>query len=78
MAGNEQRQYTWQNLLGTPVGLGLCLMIAAAGAYFLWNHTGHVLTAVPYLFLLLCPLMHIFGHGSHRHGARTDGKPNNE
>jgi hypothetical protein len=26
-----------------------------------------VLMALPYLFLLACPLLHLFGHG-HRHG----------
>jgi hypothetical protein len=30
----------------------------------------HVTQAVPYLFLLACPLMHLFhGHGRGRHGG---------
>lgn len=41
--------------------------LCAVGAYFLLTrHFDHVLQAVPYLLLLACPLMHLFGH---RHGA---------
>lgn len=29
------------------------------------NHTTHILSILPYLILLACPLMHIFMHGSH-------------
>ena len=33
------------------------------------GHLAHVGQAVPYLFLLACPLMHMFhGHGHHGHG----------
>lgn len=29
------------------------------------NHTTHILSVLPYLILLACPLMHIFMHGGH-------------
>ncbi len=66
--------HTWRTwLIGTPLGWALSLVVAAAGAYLLITHTGHVLGALPYLLLLACPLMHVFGHGGHgRH--RHDGK----
>ncbi len=36
------------------------------GGYFWFNgHQQHILGALPYLFLLACPLMHLFGHGGH-------------
>ncbi|WP_461352345.1 DUF2933 domain-containing protein [Bradyrhizobium sp. USDA 4454] len=39
----------------------------------LWNHTGHLLSAAPYLLLLVCPLMHLFGHRrGHRHDQHSD------
>lgn len=41
----------------------------ATGAYsLLTRHFDHVIQALPYLFLLACPLMHLFmhrGHGGH-------------
>lgn len=44
----------------------------------LWGeHKVHILGALPWLVLLLCPLMHIFmhgghggGHGKHHHGQQ--------
>ena len=51
------------------------LAFVAAGGYFLWTeHQAHLLTALPYLILLLCPLMHIFMHGGHgSHGDHRKG-----
>lgn len=44
--------------------------------FFLWEeHRAHLLGALPWLFLLACPLLHLFmhgGHGGHGHGG---GKP---
>ena len=46
-------------------------VFAAVAAYFLWTeHRAHTLQALPWILLLLCPLMHVFmhrGHGSHEH-----------
>jgi hypothetical protein len=58
-----------QHFLGSPLGWLVTLSAAALGAYLLWTHTGHVLSALPYLILLLCPLLHVFGH---RHGHREE------
>ena len=52
--------------------------IAIAAFFLIAEHTAHVLGALPYLILLLCPLMHFFmhrGHGGHggrehRHGEQ--------
>ncbi|HZA91886.1 MAG TPA: DUF2933 domain-containing protein [Gemmatimonadales bacterium] len=58
-------------MLGAPLGWVVTLALAALGAYLFVNHTGHILSALPYL-LLTCPLMHLFmhrGHG-HNHGKR--------
>ncbi len=35
--------------------------------YFLWIHKAHVLQYPPFSFLLLCPLMHLFGGHGHGH-----------
>ena len=67
-------EHSWRTrLIRTPLGWVMSLVIAAAGAYLLITHTGHVLGALPYLVLLACPLMHVLGHGGHgRH--RHDGE----
>ena len=47
--------------------------LAVAAFFLITEHTAHVLGALPYLILLLCPLMHFFmhrgheGHGGHEH-----------
>lgn len=66
--------HTWRTwLIRTPLGWALSIVAAAAGAYLLMTHTGHVLGVLPYLVLLACPLMHVLGHGGHgRH--RNDGR----
>ena len=58
--------------LGSKLGLAATVLVAAIGAHLLWTHTGHVLYATPYLLLLACPLMHLFGHHHvHSHPKET-------
>jgi len=51
------------------------LALAAIALVLLWQeHKAHILGVLPYLFLLACPLMHIFmhhGHG-HHHGSNRE------
>jgi hypothetical protein len=56
---------------GSRRGLKLALLSALAilGFFILREHWSHALGLAPYLLLLACPLMHLFGHG-HR---RSDG-----
>ena len=57
-----------------PVWLGLCLFLAIA-AFFLWEeHRAHILGALPYLLVLLCPFIHLFMHRGHSaHSAKPAG-----
>jgi hypothetical protein len=43
---------------------------AIAGFFLFTEHRAHVLGALPYVLLALCPLLHIFGHGGH--GGKGD------
>lgn len=47
-------------------GVVFTLVLAGISYYLLTKHLEHLAVALPYLFLLACPLMHIFGHG-HKH-----------
>lgn len=48
------------------------VVFAAIALFLLWEeHQAHLLGALPYLILLLCPLMHVFMH--HGHGRDKDG-----
>ena len=49
----------------------MLLGFLAIAAFFLWEeHRAHLLGALPYVLLLLCPLLHLFhgGHGGHGGG----------
>lgn len=46
-------------------GVVLTVLLAGLSYYLLTQHLGHVGIALPYLILLACPLMHIFGHHHH-------------
>lgn len=53
-------------------GLATLALIGAALYFLLVEHGAHTLPYLPYLIILLCPLMHIFmhkGHGEHKHGG---------
>lgn len=52
----------------TSRGRWILIGFMAIAAYFLWTeHKAHVIEFLPYLLLLVCPLMHLFHHGGHRH-----------
>jgi len=45
---------------------------AAIAAVLLWKeHSAHLLGVIPYLFILACPLMHLFHHGGHGHHGHS-------
>ena len=60
------------------------LTLAVVLGFFLFTeHRAHLFGALPFLLILLCPLMHLFmhhGHGGHAHGAGAspDASPNRE
>jgi hypothetical protein len=52
----------------SPVGVAL-LVLAVGLGYYLWvYHSQHVLAFLPFIFILACPLMHLFMH--HDHGRQ--------
>ncbi|WP_248797685.1 DUF2933 domain-containing protein [Pseudomonas sp. MWU13-2105] len=64
----------WRSRAG--MALGMLLLIGMF--YLAREHYGHVLGLLPYMILLLCPLMHFFGHhhGGHgHHGENSASTP---
>ena len=51
-------------------------VLAVAAVYLISEHAAHALAALPYLLLLLCPLMHLFmhhgGHGGGHNGSHEE------
>lgn len=56
--------------------------IAVAAFYLISEHRAHLLSVLPFLILLACPLLHLFmhrGYGrhvSHRHESTPSGESN--
>ena len=58
----------------TIIGLTGFLLIAA---FFLrTEHRAHLFGVLPFLFLLACPLLHLFMHGGHGGHGSADDSPN--
>jgi hypothetical protein len=63
-----RRSPNWSQINQWLLWIGL----AAAVAWLFFRHGEHLSNLLPFLILLACPLMHLFGHGGHgghgRHG----------
>jgi len=54
----------------TPQGWAALGLIGAVSYFLLIEHRQHLFEWLPFLILLLCPLIHFFMHGSHGgHGS---------
>jgi Protein of unknown function (DUF2933) len=54
----------------TPQGTAAIALIGAVTYFLLMEHRAHFFQALPFLILLLCPLMHMFMHGGHGHAGQ--------
>lgn len=64
-------------------GIVLLVFLAIAAFFLITEHTAHVLGALPFLLVLLCPLLHLFLHGRHggghgSHGGSRSQRPEGE
>ena len=70
---HERTQTHWWR---SKVGIALTGFSLIAAFYVLREHYAHALGALPYMFLLACPLMHLFmHHGHHDHAAGLAKRP---
>jgi len=58
---HQPRQPFWRSRM-TWVFIGF---LAIAGFFLFTEHRAHALGILPFALLLLCPLLHVFGHGGH-------------
>lgn len=61
---SHQHHDSW---LFSRTGIVTVCVIAILGFLIYTGHSVHLLGLLPYLFILACPLMHIFMHGGHGH-----------
>ena len=54
---------------GSRYSIGLIVFSSIAAYFLLSEHRAHFFSALPFLLLLACPLMHVFMH--HGHGGHT-------
>jgi hypothetical protein len=60
-------------------GLAALAMVGFASYFLLVEHGEHLWGFLPYLILLLCPLMHLLMHHGHGHkGSRETHRPDGE
>ena len=83
MSVHDHSQHQIQSparFLTSRAGLILMGFLVVAGVLLFTEHRAHVLGALIFLPLLLCPLMHMFMHGGHGgHGAHeTDDRDKDE
>lgn len=65
--GKDEPRNWW-----TRSNIVLIGFLAIAGFYLIAEHRAHVFGALPFLLLLLCPLLHMFMHGGH--GGHNGGQ----
>lgn len=59
-------------------GVALLVVVAVGGFLLFTEHRAHVLGVLPFVFLLACPLMHVFMHHGHHHGGDGHSERGND
>ncbi len=67
MQQERQEQSWWRS----PTGIVTLGFLGVAGFFLLTEHTAHVFGVLPWLLIAACPLMHLFMHHGHGHGANS-------
>lgn len=73
---NHEHHHRRESFWRSRTGLTLLAFLAIAGFFLLSEHRAHLLGALPFALVALCPLLHLFGHGGrHGHGTDREEKP---
>ncbi len=65
----KQQSSQTKGWLRSPIGLVLCGFLVIAAFFLFTEHRAHVFGILPYVLLLLCPILHFLMHG--KHGGRS-------
>lgn len=68
---NAPHKFTFSEWLRSRTGLTLIAFLAIAAFFLITEHTAHLFGFLPYVLLLLCPLLHLFMHRGHGDHATT-------
>ena len=72
---NHSKGRNMKDFLLSRTGLALIAFLGVAG-YFLWTeHQAHVITALPFVLVGGCIVMHLFMHGGHGHAPHGVAQP---
>lgn len=56
----------------SPAKIALYVFLGIIAFFLVTEHLAHLIPVLPWAFLLLCPLMHLFMHGGHGgHGSEN-------
>lgn len=61
----------------SPSGIAMLVFLGIAAFFLITEHLAHIIPILPWLLLLVCPLMHVFmhrTHGGHNHHSDGDNK----
>lgn len=56
--------------MNSKLKLGLLVFLGIAAFFLITEHRAHLYGFLPYSFLLLCLVMHMFMHGGHGGGKK--------
>ena len=66
-------QSQWSNLTRSRTAWVLLGFLAIDGFFLATEHKAHLFGILPFVLLLLCPLLHLFMHGGHGgHGGQGE------
>lgn len=76
---NTPQKFSFSQWLRSRTGMVFIAFLAIAAFFLITEHTAHLFGVLPYVLLLLCPLLHFFmhrGHGDHANHTdhATDGE----
>lgn len=68
----SQTSFSIEAFLRSRIGLLMLGLLAISGIFLIVEHSPHVAPGLPYILLLLYPLIHLFMHRGHGEGHKGD------